>query len=138
VLAAIRTDVAEEKVKIDNPTQNLESYFLDVVQRARQAAAATSGATSGHRIAEYLRGQAEAKSATDRVLERLTSSPTAPVAPVVESPPAPMVDTSKLEALTKSAAPVAPAPPPVPKKELTEEELALANEKLSSLLGKKS
>ena len=33
VLALIRHDVAEEKVKIDNPTQNLESYFLDVVQR---------------------------------------------------------------------------------------------------------
>jgi ABC-2 type transport system ATP-binding protein len=138
VLAVIRADVAEEKVKIDNPTQNLESYFLDVVQRARQAAAVTSGATSGHRIAEYLRGEAEAKSATDRVLERLTLSPSAPVAPVVESPPAPMVDTTKLEALTKFAAePVAPAQQSAPKKELTEAELAKANEKLSSLLGTK-
>jgi len=138
VLAAIRADVAEEKVKIDNPTQNLESYFLDVVQRARQAAASTSGATSGHRIAEYLRGEAEAKSATDRVLDRLTSSPTAPAAPVVESPPAPMVDTKKLDALTKAAEPTPPAikPSPAPKKELTEEELAKADEKLSSLLGK--
>jgi len=137
VLAVIRADVAEEKVKIDNPTQNLESYFLDVVQRARQAAAATSGATSGHRIAEYLRGEAEAQSTTDRVLERLTLSQAAPVAPVVESPPAPMVDTQKLEALTKAAEPVAPAPLPAPKQELTEEESAKANEKLSSLLGKK-
>src|SRR3954464_12418854 len=38
VLALIRNDVAEEKVKTDNPTQNLESYFLEVVQRARQSA----------------------------------------------------------------------------------------------------
>jgi ABC-2 type transport system ATP-binding protein len=139
VLAVIRADVAEETVKIDNPTQNLESYFLDVVQRARQAAASTSGATSGHRIAEYLRGEAEAKSATDRVLERLTLSEAAPVAPVAESPPAPTVDTQKLGALTKAAEPVAMAPvaAPAPKGELTEEEFAKANEKLSSLLGKK-
>src|SRR2546421_3245348 len=37
VLELIRNDVAEDKVKIDTPTQNLESYFLDVVQKARQA-----------------------------------------------------------------------------------------------------
>src|SRR6478672_10485645 len=38
VLQIIRQDVSDDKVKIDNPTQNLESYFLDVVQRARQNA----------------------------------------------------------------------------------------------------
>src|SRR5215471_2404646 len=39
VLDLIRQDVAEDKVRIDTPTQNLESYFLDVVQKARRAAA---------------------------------------------------------------------------------------------------
>src|SRR5436309_409351 len=39
ILEIIRRDVAQEKVKIDTPTQNLESYFLDVVQKARQSAA---------------------------------------------------------------------------------------------------
>jgi ABC-2 type transport system ATP-binding protein len=136
-LAVIRAYVVDEKVRVDNPTQNLESYFLDVVQRARQAAAATSGATSGHRIAEYLRGEAEAKSATDRVLDRLTSSPAAPTAPVVESPPAPTTNTQKLEALTKGPEPVAPAKQQASKKDLSEAELANANEKLASLLGKK-
>src|SRR4051794_19643306 len=47
VLDMIRRDVAGDKVRIDTPTQNLESYFLDVVQKARQAAAETSGAQSG-------------------------------------------------------------------------------------------
>src|SRR5437588_2480905 len=56
VLEIIRKDVAEDKVRIDTPTQNLESYFLGVVQNARQAAAETSGAVSGARVAEYLRG----------------------------------------------------------------------------------
>src|SRR5881409_2746383 len=41
VLDVIRQDVAEDKVRIDTPTQNLESYFLNVVQNARQASAET-------------------------------------------------------------------------------------------------
>src|ERR1700690_2535033 len=44
VLDNIRKEVAEDKVKIDTPTQNLESYFLGVVQTARRAEAETSGA----------------------------------------------------------------------------------------------
>src|ERR1041385_5620482 len=60
VLEMIRRDVAMDKVRVDNPTQNLESYFLDVVEKAKQAAAETSGATSGARVAAYLRGDAEA------------------------------------------------------------------------------
>src|SRR5437588_8213824 len=51
VLEMIRRDVSEDKVKIDTPTQNLESYFLDVVQKARQRSAETSGTTSGNRVA---------------------------------------------------------------------------------------
>jgi len=42
VLQIIRKDVAEDKVRVDTPTQNLESYFLEVVQKARQAADETS------------------------------------------------------------------------------------------------
>src|SRR5947199_10798733 len=53
VLEVIRKDVATDKVRVDNPTQNLESYFLDVVQKAKQAAAETSGAQSGARVAAY-------------------------------------------------------------------------------------
>src|SRR5437763_16538726 len=50
VLAIIRKDVAEDKVRIDTPTQNLESYFLEVVKNARRDAAETSGAVSGARV----------------------------------------------------------------------------------------
>src|SRR5712692_3636893 len=78
VLELIRKDVAEDKISIDTPTQNLESYFLDIVQIARQAAAQTSGATSGARVAAYLRGDAAEKPSTDKILERL-AAPQAPV-----------------------------------------------------------
>src|SRR5881296_1935063 len=79
VLALIRADAAADKVKIDNPTQNLESYFLDVVARAKQADMQTSGSVSGGQVAAYLRGDAEEKPATDRILERL-AAPQAPAA----------------------------------------------------------
>lgn len=135
ILGIIRKDVAEDKVRIDTPTQNLESYFLEVVQNARRAAAETSGAMSGARVAPYLRGDAEAKPATERILERLTApQPVAPQGPV----PAPeeSVDQKKLAALAKPTEP-APATQKPPAEPQNAAELAKANEKLSSLLGGK-
>ena len=81
VLEVIRHDVATDQVRIDNPTQNLESYFLDIVQKARQSAAETSGATSGARVAAYLRGDAEAGTPAETILGRLTLPHAAPAPP---------------------------------------------------------
>jgi len=134
VLEVIRRDVAADKIKIDNPTQNLESYFLDVVQRARQATAATSGATSGHRIAEYLRGEAEAQPSTERLLERLTLPQAAPAAPAPAPEPTPAVDEKKLEALAKALEPTPPPSKPAPEEKPVD--LSRADEKLSALLVK--
>jgi ABC-2 type transport system ATP-binding protein len=140
VLEVIRKDIANGEVRVDNPTQNLESYFLDVVNKAR-AQGETSGAQSGARVAEYLRaGGTEEKSATDKVLEKLSLPQAAPTpAPKVSAEPAaPKVDDSKLSALTQSAAPA-----PVPEKSAPKTEaakpvdLTKADEKLSSLLGGK-
>src|SRR6478672_7825170 len=41
VLEVIRRDVSEDKVRVDTPTQNLEGYFLSVVEKARAEAAET-------------------------------------------------------------------------------------------------
>jgi len=134
VLEIIRKDVAQDKVQIDTPTQNLESYFLDVVQKARRASAETSGAMSGARVAAYLRGDAEEKPSGDKILERLTAAQ--PVQPAATAPvaPAPAVDQRKLEELTK---PTDSKPAPVPASSSTKpEDLEKANEKLASLLGK--
>lgn len=130
VLEVIRNDVAEDRVKIDTPTQNLESYFLGVVQRAKQGEAETSGATSGNRVAAYLRGDADATaSQPDKVLERFTLPTASAAAPAAEAKPA---VNEKLDQLTKAEppAPVSTAPKPA-------ESLEKANEKLSGLLGKK-
>ena len=149
VMELIRHDVAEDKIRIDNPTQNLESYFLDVVAKAKQAAAETSGAQSGGKVAAYLQAGADTKPATDRMLERLTAP--APVK-VVEQPAAalaPTVNQAKLESLAKpertgsETGVPSPSPSPTPAASATSTtpeakpvDLAKANEKLSSLLNK--
>jgi ABC-2 type transport system ATP-binding protein len=138
-LAIIRNDVTDgDKIKIDNPTQNLESYFLDVVQKARQAAAETSGATSGARVAAYLRGEADGKPTADKMLERLTLPQSAPTVAATSTPQAvETVDAKKLEALTRPQEAAAPAPAAGPADEAqVKADLQKANEKLSSMLGK--
>jgi ABC-2 type transport system ATP-binding protein len=139
VLEIIRADAASGEVRVDNPTQNLESYFLDVVAKAR-AANETSGAQSGARVAEYLRGGMEAGASGERVLEKLAlpqAAQTASAKAVTEAAPS-MMDDSKLAALAQPTAPARPAeksgPPtaaPAPV------DLSKADEKLSSLLGGK-
>jgi ABC-2 type transport system ATP-binding protein len=135
VLSILRKDVAEDRVRVDTPTQNLESYFLEVVRRARSAAAQTSGAMSGAKVADYLRGEAEA-GPSDKILERLA----APQAPKVAEAPAaaavPAVDQERLDLLTKATEP-APALTPAPAPSQPAEDLAKANEKLASLVNKK-
>jgi ABC-2 type transport system ATP-binding protein len=138
VLDIIRHDVAADKVRLDTPTQNLESYFLGVVQKAKQVEAETSGATSGNQVAAYLRGDADTPgSQSTKILERLTApiAPAqAPIAAVQENAPVDKVDHGKLAGLTKSE-PTAPTPARLttPAKPV---DLEKANEKLSSLLGK--
>ena len=140
VLAIIRKDAAADKVRIDTPTQNLERYFLDVVQNARQAAAETSGAMSGARVAAYLRGEAEAKPVSDRILERLAAPQPASPEPTPAPSPADTPNLQKLEALSQPAESTAPtsAVLPAAAKPLGEEELRKADEKLASLLKKQN
>jgi len=138
VLEIIRRDAVTDNVRVDNPTQNLESYFLDVVQKARQAAAETSGAVSGARVAAYLRAGAQEQPATEKILERLALPEAAkPVAKPQPAPQAePVVNEQKLKTLTKATEPAAPTKStPAAKKEPAD--LSKADEKLSSLLGNK-
>jgi ABC-2 type transport system ATP-binding protein len=137
LLELVGRDTPAGKVQVDTPTRNLESYFLDVVRKARESLSETSGATSGSTVAAYLRGDAEAPPAADKILQRLTV-PAAPKtgAPAAPSAPAPLIDQAKLDGLAKPAEPrpsvVVSVPAPAPPADLGK-----ANEKLSALLGKK-
>ena len=141
VLEIIRKDISTGEVRVDNPTQNLESYFLDVVEKAKRAAQETSGAQSGARVAAYLRAGAEAeRPPAENVLEKLAlpkkAEPAVKARPSAPSPSAEQkVDVNKLEALARAAAPApSPAKPSAPEKPA---DLSKADEKLSSLLGGK-
>ena len=139
VLATIRKDIATGEVRVDNPTQNLESYFLDVVAKAKLAAHETSGAQSGARVAEYLRGGASAGSPTEKVLEKLSLPPASPSSAVRSAVEVavPQADESKLAALVQPAAPAVPPEKPATKAEPAKPvDLSKADEKLSTLLGK--
>ncbi len=139
VLEIIRTEVSADAVRIDSPTQNLESYFLGVVQRARASETQTSGATSGGRVAAYLQG--EERPAGDELLQRLAAASPAPKEPVATSapPPQPAVDEDRLRELTEKKPPApSPTEPRAASGEAdapSPEEIRRANDKLSSLLG---
>jgi ABC-2 type transport system ATP-binding protein len=138
VLDVIRHDVAADKVQIDNPTQNLESYFLEVVRKAKENLAETSGATSGSLVAPYLRGTTVAPAEpSERILDRLTGP--APQ-PVLEAAPAPKpvetVNQAKLQSLAQPSPLIPAAAPKVETQPAPPADLKKANEKLSSLLGK--
>ncbi|HXF10029.1 MAG TPA: ABC transporter ATP-binding protein [Desulfuromonadaceae bacterium] len=134
VLEMIRKDLSSGEVRVDNPTQNLESYFLDVVKKAR-AAQETSGAQSGATVAAYLRATEQTqRPSAEKVLEKLALPQAAQ--PAAESRPlaaaAPKTDDKKLEALARPAETKEPKPA-----ETKPADLSKADEKLSSLLGGK-
>ena len=158
VLNLIRAEVGDT-VRLENPTQNLESYFLGVVEAARRQAE-TSGATSGNRVAEYLRGDGQGPAPTsgqathqaESVLERL-SRPTESAAPVVSEVAAPSQPSAEavLESLVRHEAPAPQAPskqtpaaqpasakgsqPAQPAEAAKPVDLSKANDALSGLLG---
>jgi ABC-2 type transport system ATP-binding protein len=151
VLQIIRRDVAENRVKVDNPTQNLESYFLEVVRQAQASDRETSGAHAGGQVAAYLQGDDGKKSApaTDKVLERLTrpsdASATAEVASqqsAAPTTPQDQVDQTRLRSLTQtddmkpkpSPQDATPSSRPGADKKKPDLDLSNANDKLSGLL----
>ncbi|MBX3744648.1 MAG: ABC transporter ATP-binding protein [Verrucomicrobiae bacterium] len=140
VLEILRAEApSADAIRLDSPTQNLESYFLGVVQRARAAEAQTSGATSGGRVAAYLQSGTPASPADgDRLLDRL-AAPVVPATPApapAPAPAAPEPDETRLAKLAQSAArPEPESTPAAPAAKPPAEELSKADDKLSSLLG---
>lgn len=132
ILKIIRQDVDKAKISIDNPTQNLESYFLGVVEKARQDEASTSGVVSGNRMADYLKADAETTDSADQFLERWTKPSAAASKSAPSKPKPPKIDEAMLKKLSqleeeKMQPKIETAPKPA-------DSLEKADEKLSSLL----
>lgn len=136
VLEVMRRHVDRESIRVDNPTQNLESLFLNVVEEAR-ASDETSGATSGSEVAEFLRADEPVPTQAEKMLERLAdkeaAQPAAQQKAEVAEPETPKVDEAKLDSLSETETEPEtkkPEPKAEPKKNLDE-----VDDKLSGLLG---
>ena len=112
VVELLGQQVDKAEIAVDQPTMNLETFFLDVVRRAREASLDTAGAQSGGEIAEYLRGAADdtPADAARRVLEALEKGREVVAEPEEEraaeepAPSTPAVDNTRLAELAGSAA----------------------------------
>ena len=136
VLEVMRRHVDRESIRVDNPTQNLESLFLNVVEEAR-ASDETSGATSGSEVAEFLRADEPVPTQAEKMLERLAdkeaAQPAAQEKAEAAEPETPKVDEAKLDSLSETETEPEtkkPEPKAEPKKNLDE-----VDDKLSGLLG---
>ncbi|MBR0458679.1 MAG: ABC transporter ATP-binding protein [Victivallales bacterium] len=123
----------KQDVSIDHPVMDLEDFFLDVVNKARNQNASTAGAHAGGQVPEYL----ENKSGKT-ILETLTyhEEPKKAEAPI--EPEQPKVDEEKLKKLAdaqpKAEDPIAPI---IEKTEEEAAKLKAANDKLAGKFGPK-
>ena len=136
VLEVMGRHVDRESIRVDNPTQNLESLFLNVVEEAR-ASDETSGATSGSEVAEFLRADEPVPTQAEKMLGRLAdkeaAQPAAQEKAEAAEPETPKVDEAKLDSLSETETEPEtkkPEPKAEAKKNLDE-----VDDKLSGLLG---
>ena len=95
------------EVRVDNPTQNLESYFLDVVQKARGGGRKPAARNPARAWPTYLRAACRGSQHRRRKKswKNLALPQAAPAGDqtAVGPPPAPKVDDKKLEALAQAS-----------------------------------
>lgn len=135
VLSILNEAAGANAVSVDKPTRNLEEFFLDVIQQARQEGKKTAGVQESGEIAAYLGGEKEDdEAAVKEVLEALTqpeepaSEPEQPEIAPEETKP----DEEMLEHLAKDEEP--PEEEEKTDDGMTEEERAAQNERLRALL----
>ena len=134
VMETLGKHVAKDQVRVENPTQNLESFFLGVVENAIAKDEDTSGSTAGNEVAEFLRADEPVPSQADKMLERLADAAKPTELKAKPEPQEPAVDTAKLDSLadTEAEKQSAPAESTRDKKPNALDE---ADDKLSGLLG---
>ena len=140
VMGVIKKHVKSEDVRVENPTQNLESFFLNVVENAITKDEETSGSTSGHAVAEFLRSDAPVQSQAEKMLERLADKEASKPKPKIEKEEPeveqPKVDEEKLKSLSESNETAQPkAKAREGKATERQQNIDEADDKLSGLLG---
>ncbi len=122
-VAALLKEGLGDDFRIDHPRRSLEEFFIDVVNKARQEKASTSGVEGGGGIAQYLRKP------SDEIIRQLAE----PEPETQKEPPAPKEEITdeakiKIEKLVDHG-----GGEPIDAAE--KEDLGRVDEKLSKLLG---
>ena len=139
VLEVMGRHADKDNIRVDNPSQNLESLFLNVVEQAR-ASDDTSGATSGSEVAEFLRADQPVPTQAEKMLNRLADKEadkpkTKPNEELVGAPES-TVDEDKLDSLSEAKPePVSPKGSSEETKAAEKKSLDEVDDKLSGLLG---
>ncbi|MCC7204793.1 MAG: ATP-binding cassette domain-containing protein [Phycisphaeraceae bacterium] len=98
--------------RVERPRQKLESLFLEIVQRAQAEGAATSGARSGGKIAEFLTTDEQADQG-QALIDRLAGSVEEPASPAQEvAAPQPQAPSPATEVIESLAVPKPTEAPP--------------------------
>ncbi len=142
VLDVLNEAAAPGSVRVDQPSMDLESFFLDVVRKAQQSGSETAGARAEGRVADYLKTEGGPVNLLDSLRDDKPAPQAAPEPAKAAAPKTPPVDKARLEALAgeavaDSATPPPPKPsvvPPAPAPKPPADARAV-NDKLKSLLG---
>ena len=139
VLEVMQRHADKENIRVDNPSQNLESLFLNVVEKAR-ASDETSGATSGSEVAEFLRADqpvpTQAETMLNRLADKEAGKPESTRDVEAVGIPEPKVDEAKLDSLSETKPePKSPIESSMEKKVAEKKSLDEVDDKLSGLLG---
>ncbi len=112
----IRVSTGEGIERVSAPRQRLESYFLDLVERAVSAQSSTSGAKSGGATAAFLKGSAMGEATGEDLVEALAAgtseAPALRATSRAEAKPGatePAADLSGVETVTSQKAGAGPA-----------------------------
>ena len=109
VLEAMQRHVDKDNIRVDNPSQNLENLFLNVVEKARasdETSDETSGATSGSEVAEFLRAEdplpTQAETMLNRLAEKDSVKTESNIEEKTETESKNKMDEAKLDSLSES------------------------------------
>ena len=137
VMEVMQRHAGKENIRVDNPSQNLESLFLNVVEQAR-ASDETSGATSGSEVAEFLKADEPIPTQAETMLNRLTDKDVGKtkLPEEDESLSEPRLNEAKLDSLSESKSrKPSNVESSTEKKAAENKKLDEVDDKLSGLLG---
>ena len=137
VMDVMQRHAGKDNIRVDNPSQNLESLFLNVVEQAR-ASDETSGATSGSEVAEFLKADEPIPTQAETMLNRLTDKDggKTKLPEEDESVSEPKLNEAKLDLLSKAKSKKpSDVESSTEKKAAKNKNLDEVDDKLSGLLG---